>query len=182
MSSLQSAWNPHRVSVDIHSLHQPKRDWPPYVLQDVFMTKLSVYLHFQAIHVYCDSTVNGSKYGYGLFIRDYISADDNTDTEASRWLSAHMSSTRAELHAVLEALHIVVLLYKDAYFFVDSQAALYALQSTFPMDCDLVNKCLDLINDLKAASTTDHFSHQEVNRSRRDITERLTCDLSQISD
>ncbi|MPC86582.1 hypothetical protein E2C01_081416 [Portunus trituberculatus] len=52
MFLLQPAWNPHRVSVDIHSLYQPKRDWIPHVLQDMFMTKLSKYPHVQAIHVY----------------------------------------------------------------------------------------------------------------------------------
>ena len=146
MSPLQPAWNPHRVSVDIHSLHQPKRDWLPHVLQDMFMTKLSKYPHVQAIHVYCDGSVNGSRSGCGLFIRDYISASLYTDTEVSRRLPAPMSSTRAELYAVLEALHIVAPLHNNVYFFIDSQAALYALQSTSPMDCDLVNKCLDPVS------------------------------------
>ncbi|MPD03125.1 hypothetical protein E2C01_098748 [Portunus trituberculatus] len=92
MSPLQPAWNTHRVSVDIQSLHQPKRDWCPHVLQDMFMTKLSKYPHVQAIHVYCDG-----------------------------------------------------------------QAALYALQSTSPMACDLVNKCLDLIHTLEGAGAMVHF-------------------------
>ncbi|MPC34843.1 hypothetical protein E2C01_028245 [Portunus trituberculatus] len=39
-----------------------------------------------------------------------------------------------------------------------SQAALYALQSTSPMDCDLVNKCLDLIHALQGAGATVHFT------------------------
>ncbi|MPC86695.1 hypothetical protein E2C01_081531 [Portunus trituberculatus] len=38
------------------------------------------------------------------------------------------------------------------------QAALYALQSTSPMDCDLVNKCLDLIHALDDAGATVHFT------------------------
>ncbi|MPC50888.1 hypothetical protein E2C01_044722 [Portunus trituberculatus] len=61
MSPLQPAWNPHRVSADLHSLHQPKRDWFPHVLRDIFMTKLSKYPHVQAIHFYCDGSVNGSR-------------------------------------------------------------------------------------------------------------------------
>ncbi|MPC19963.1 hypothetical protein E2C01_012892 [Portunus trituberculatus] len=43
---------------------------------------------------------------------------------------AHMSSTRAELYTVQEALHIVAPLHKGVYFFVDSQAALYTFPST----------------------------------------------------
>ncbi|MPC76376.1 hypothetical protein E2C01_070786 [Portunus trituberculatus] len=62
-----------------------------------------------------------------------------------------MSSTRAELYAVLEALHIVA-------SSIRIQAALYALQSISPMDCDLVNKCLDLIHALEGAGATVHFT------------------------
>ncbi|MPC99209.1 hypothetical protein E2C01_094609 [Portunus trituberculatus] len=90
MSPLQPAWNLHLVSVDIHSVHQPKRDWLPHVLQDMFMTKLSKYPLVQAVHVYCDGSVNGSWSGCGLFICDYISANHYTDTEVSRWLLAHV--------------------------------------------------------------------------------------------
>ncbi|MPD04111.1 hypothetical protein E2C01_099782 [Portunus trituberculatus] len=74
MSLLQPAWIPHHVSVDIYSLHQPKRNWLPHLLQDMFMTRLFKYPHVQAIHVYCDGSVNGSSSTCGLFIRDYISA------------------------------------------------------------------------------------------------------------
>ncbi|XP_063865392.1 uncharacterized protein LOC135103279 [Scylla paramamosain] len=123
----------------------------------MFMTKLSKYPHVQAIHVYCDGSVSSSRSGCGLFIRDYISAIHYTDTEVSRRLPAHMSSTRAELYVVLEALRIVAPLSKDV-FFVDSKAVLYALQSTYPMDCDLVNKCLDLIHALESAGATVHFT------------------------
>ncbi|MPC68144.1 hypothetical protein E2C01_062341 [Portunus trituberculatus] len=94
----------------------------------MFMTKLSKYSNVQAIHVYCDGSVNGRS-RCRLFIRNYISANHYTDTEISRRLPAHMSSTKAELYAVLEALHIVAPLHKNVYFFDDSQAALYALQS-----------------------------------------------------
>ncbi|MPC26838.1 Protogenin B [Portunus trituberculatus] len=37
-------------------------------------------------------------------------------------------------------------------------AALYALRSISPMDCDLVNKCLDLIHAQEGAGTTVHFT------------------------
>ncbi|MPC97838.1 hypothetical protein E2C01_093174 [Portunus trituberculatus] len=122
MSPLQPAWNSHCVGVDIHFLHQPKRDWLPHELQDMFMTKLSKYPHILAIHVYCDGSVNGSMSTCGLFIRDYISANNYTDTEVS------------------------------------SQTALYALQSTSPMDCDLVSKCLDFIHALEGAGAAVHFT------------------------
>ncbi|MPC72105.1 hypothetical protein E2C01_066398 [Portunus trituberculatus] len=68
-----------------------------------------------------------------------------------------MSSARAELYAVLEALHIVAPLHKNVYFFIDIQAALYVIQSTSPMDYDLVNKCLDLIHTLEGVGAMVHF-------------------------
>ncbi|MPC53652.1 hypothetical protein E2C01_047550 [Portunus trituberculatus] len=96
--------------------------------------------------------------GCGLFICGYISANHYTDTEVSRWLPADMSSTRAEQNAALEALHIVAPLHKNVYFFVDSQASLCTLQSISPVDCELVNKCLDLIHALEGAGATVHFT------------------------
>ncbi|MPC21644.1 hypothetical protein E2C01_014637 [Portunus trituberculatus] len=90
-------------------------------------SKLCKYPNVQAIHIYCDGSVNGSRSGCGLFIRDYFSASHYIGTEVSRRLPAHMSSTRAELYAVLEALHIVAPLHMNVYFFIDSQVALYAL-------------------------------------------------------
>ncbi|MPC85850.1 hypothetical protein E2C01_080648 [Portunus trituberculatus] len=95
------------VLIFIHSLHQPKRDWLLRVLQDMSMTKLSKYSNVQAIHVYCDGSVNDSRSGCGLFI--------------------------LRLH-------------------------LYALQSTSPMNCDPVDKCLDLIHALEGAGATVHFT------------------------
>ncbi|MPC10208.1 hypothetical protein E2C01_002839 [Portunus trituberculatus] len=123
----------------------------------MFMTKLCKYPHVQAIHVYCDGSVNGSRSGCGLFIRDYISANLYTDTRFPDG-ALHTSSTRGELYAALEALHIVAPLHKNIYFFIDSQAALYVLQSTSPIDCDLVNKCLDLIHALEGAGATVHLT------------------------
>ncbi|MPC40068.1 hypothetical protein E2C01_033621 [Portunus trituberculatus] len=79
----------------------------------MFMAKLFKYPHVQAIHVYCDGSVNGSRSGCGLFIRDYISASYYTNTEVSRRLLAHSACL------VCSSIHL-------------------------PMDCDLVNKYLDL--------------------------------------
>ncbi|MPC19735.1 hypothetical protein E2C01_012661 [Portunus trituberculatus] len=119
--------------------------------------------HVQAIHVYCDGSVNGSRSGCGLFIRDYISANHYTDTEVSRWLPAHMSSTRAELYAVLEAHHIVAPLHKNVYFFIDNQAALYALQSISPMDCDL--DCTTIVHLEHHAQRANNYCKQPSTKS-----------------
>ena len=113
------------------------------------MHKLSNFPRVQAVHVYCDGSVDGSKSGCGLFIRNYTSSSEYTDTEVSKRLPDNLSSTRAELYAMLEGLQIVLPLGKDVYFFVDSQGALYSLLSPSPADCDLINKCLGVIDLLE---------------------------------
>ncbi|MPC44357.1 Proline synthase co-transcribed bacterial [Portunus trituberculatus] len=158
MSPLQPTWNSYRVSVNIHSLHQPKRDWLLHVLQDMFMTKLSKYPHDQAIHVYGDGTVHSSKSGCGLFIHDYISANHYTLTRRFPGGSLHTCLPLEQNCMLYWRRSILWRLRMNVYFFIDSQAALYALQSTSPMDCDIVNKCLDLIHTLEGAGNTVHFT------------------------
>ena len=142
-------WQPHRPSIDIECLAMPKGSWLPHVLKAHFMSKLSTYSQHEAIHVFCDGSVNGSKSGCGLFIRDYSSPTEYTDTEVSKRLPDNLSSTRAKLYAILEALRITVALRKHVYLFVDNQSALYAFKSTSPTDCDLVNHCLRILSVFK---------------------------------
>lgn len=65
------------------------------------------------------------------YLRDYISQTEYTDYEVSKRLPAHMSSTRTELYAILEGLHIVSGEGKPVYIFTDSQSALYELINVF---------------------------------------------------
>ena len=92
-----------------------------------------------------------------MFVRDYTTPSEYTDIEVSKRLPDHLSSTRAELYAILEALQITVALRKPVYLFVDSQCALYALLSSTPSDCDLVNKCLRALSLLENCGATAHF-------------------------
>ena len=151
-------WNPHSISIDIEKLTQPKESWLPHVLQDHFLTKLSTYPHTFAVHVYCDGSVQGSKTGCGLFIRDYTSPTEYNDTKISKRLPDHLSSTRAELYAIFEALCVTVALGKPVYLFVDSQSALYELKSSSPVDCDIVNLCLELLRQFQRLNLQVHFT------------------------
>ncbi|XP_050725085.1 uncharacterized protein LOC127002873 [Eriocheir sinensis] len=123
------------------------------------MTKLSAYPRTKAVHAFffCDGSVNGSRTGCELFVRDYTSPSIYTDTEVSKRLPDSLSSTRAELHAILESLHITVALWKTVYLFDDSQSALYALLSSSPSDCDIVNRCLSALSLLERCGATAHF-------------------------
>ncbi|KAK4318942.1 hypothetical protein Pmani_010031 [Petrolisthes manimaculis] len=82
-SPRQPTWRPHRVSVDIEKLTQRKSEWIPQVLRNHFVLKLSQYSHRQVIHIYCDGSVDGSKSGCGVLIRDYTTPDQYTDTESN---------------------------------------------------------------------------------------------------
>ena len=152
------SWRPHKVSVDIEELAAPKHNWFPHELKHHFMHKLCNYSRVQAVHVYCDGSVDGSKSGCGLFIHNYTSPSDYTDTEVSKRLPGNLSSTRAELYVILEGLQIVLPLGKDAYFFVDSQGALYSLLSPCPADGDLTNKCVGVIDLLERDNLRVHFT------------------------
>ncbi|XP_063848254.1 uncharacterized protein LOC135093209 [Scylla paramamosain] len=148
--------------------HDPRTPTTPY-----FRKILGVLT--SAFHVYSDGSVNGSRTGSGLFIRDYNSANHFTDTEVSRRLPSHMSSTRAELYSLLEALHIVAPLHKDVYFYVGNQAALYALQSTSPMDCDLIH-ALEVFVQGKHNFSTQQYSATLSNTA---ATEHSTIQLTE---
>lgn len=79
--------------MDIEKLSKPKGQWCPTELKAHFLEKLSNYPHAQSVHVYCDGSVEGSKTGCGIFVRDYISQTEYTDYEVSNRLPAHISST-----------------------------------------------------------------------------------------
>ncbi|MPC32495.1 hypothetical protein E2C01_025806 [Portunus trituberculatus] len=129
---------------------------------------------YYVIHVYCDGSINGTRSGFGLFICNYIFPNHYIDTEVPRQLPEHLSSTRAELYTVVEVLHIVAPLYKDVYFFVDSQTTLYALQSTSPMDYYFVNNCLGLIHTLEGAGAMVHFTWIRSHVGVSSLTKRQT--------
>lgn len=80
-------------------------------------------LQFQAVHVYCDGSIDGSKYGCGLFVRNYTFPAEYTKTEVSKRFPDYLSFTRAELYAVFEGLYIIIFGKKN----FDSQGTLYAL-------------------------------------------------------
>ena len=98
---------------------------------------------------FCDGSVDGSKSGWVLFIRDYVFPDQYTGTEVSRRLPGNLSSTKAVLYGILEALHIVTTFVKNVFLFVDSQAALRSLISPAPTSYDIVKKCLSDISNIE---------------------------------
>ena len=152
------SWRPHNVSVTMECLNPPKSLWYPHELRAHFMEQISTYPLVHAVHIYCDGSIDGSKSGCGVFIRSYNSPHDYTDLEISKRLPDHLSSTRAELYAILEGLRVVCPFGKDVFFFVDSQGALYELLSASPCDWDIVQQCLHAIDSLERDKHRVHFT------------------------
>lgn len=150
-------WSPYAVNIDIEKLCPPKAQWCEHVLKAHFLQKMSIYPRRQVIHVYCDGSVEGSKTGCGVVIRDYSLTNEYTEYTISKRLPDNLSSTRAELYAILEGLHVVSGMGKNVYFFIDSQSALYELVSSSPADCDIVNRCLTVIHSMQKINLQNYF-------------------------
>ena len=178
-------WSPCTVNVDIEKLSKPKGQWYKFELKAHFLEKLSQYPRKHVLHVYCDGSVEGSKTGCGVFIREFSSSGDYNDYEISKRLPNDLSSTRTELYAILEGLRAVSSMGKNVYFFVDSQSALYELLSSSPADCDIVNKCLNVLHAMESNNVLSYFiwvpSHIGLRFNER-VDSLARCAISDFSD
>ena len=129
------------MKIAIEKLSKPKEQWYVCELKAHFLEKLSQYPGRQVVHVYCDGSVEGTKTGCGLFVREHFSSQEFQDYEISKRLPNNLSSTRTELYATLEGLHAISNMGKNVYLFVASESALYELVCSSPADCDTVNTC-----------------------------------------
>ncbi|XP_066959103.1 uncharacterized protein [Macrobrachium rosenbergii] len=105
---------------------------------------------FNAIHVYCDGSFIENRAGCGIVIRECFEYGISTETRIARRISDYSSSTTAELYAIFEGLEYCVQKRKSVFFFVDSQSALFALNTKIPVDEDIVLKCRQRISVIKA--------------------------------
>ena len=64
-------------------------------------------------------------------------------------MSDHVSSTHAELLAIVSGLRLVHDRGKDLYVFVDSQSALSSLSSKTPLHEDITEQCRSLVSSME---------------------------------
>lgn len=87
-------------------------------------------------------------------------------TSTGMRLSNHISSTQAELWAILTALKEIEIINKDSYFFVDSRGALDSLNSKNPVFDHIVGECRLIAHRLRGQGRVIAFvwipSHVDV--------------------
>ena len=140
--------------------------------------------------MYCDGSVNGNKVGCGVIVREYYDNDVSVDELISKRIEDNTSSMAAELHAILEGLKVVVCKSKNVFVFVDSQSALFALNSKTPTNVDVVLDCKRLVCQLTERGLFVKFfwipSHIGIilNEAADDLakqaTQRPTIDIESI--
>ena len=94
-------------------------------------------------------SVNGERVGCGVVVREFFCEDTYDETLVMKRISDGSSSTSAELYAIYEGLKVVANKEKNVFIFVDSQSALFALNSQSPQNPDVIRDCKTKIYDLK---------------------------------
>ncbi|XP_069987694.1 uncharacterized protein [Penaeus vannamei] len=110
-------------------------------LKATYSHKINNLTRLNIAHVYCDGSVlEDGRAGCGVIIRQFTGSGVVTTSTGMR-LSNHISSTQAELWAILTALKEIEIINKDSYFFVDSRGALDSLNSKNPVFGHIVGEC-----------------------------------------
>ncbi|KAK3875587.1 hypothetical protein Pcinc_019546 [Petrolisthes cinctipes] len=108
-------------------------------------------------HVYCDGSImEDGKAGCGVLVID-SGKDMNVESEYIYRMADNVSSTQAELCAILFGLREVRDGMGDVCFFVDSQSAMESLNSKNPVYEEVVNQCKGLIEELKENGRNTKF-------------------------
>ena len=128
-----------------------KEDYGPHELRCLFLEKISEFPISNAIHIYCDGSVIENQAGCGIVIREFFERGISVENRITRRISDNSSSTITELYAIFEGLGHCLQKKKSVCCFVDSQSALFALNSKSPVDEDIVYKCRQRISVIKAS-------------------------------
>ncbi|XP_069983766.1 uncharacterized protein [Penaeus vannamei] len=115
--------------------------YEPGQLETTYSHKINSLTRLDIAHVYCDGSVlEDGRAGCGVIIRQFTGSRVVTTSTGMR-LSNHISSTQAELWAILTALKEIEIINKDSYFFVDSRGTLDSLNSKNPVFDHIVGEC-----------------------------------------
>ena len=150
-------WQCSRLDVCISRLDFKKNEYNLLELKQYFLNKINSLPKCKTVHMYCDGSVVGNKVGCGVVIREFFEDDVYTDDFISKRVEDNSSSTAAELHAILEGLKVAALKLKNLFVFVDSQSALFALNSKLPTNNDLVMNCKMIVCQLKEKGISVQF-------------------------
>lgn len=134
-------WEDQDINIDVDPLSMNKSMYEPGQLKATYSHKINSLTRLDIAHVYCDGSVlEDGRAGCGVIIRQFTGSGVVTTSTGMR-LSNHISSTQAELWAILTALKEIEIINKDSYFFVDSRGALDSLNSKNPVFDHIVGEC-----------------------------------------
>ena len=142
-------WEEESASVSILPLKKKKCMYNTMELRDEIESKLMALHDKNTAQVYCDGAVmENGRAGCGVLVR---SLEGNTiaETEHSFRISDNVSSTQAELCAILHGLRELKTREGNASFFVDSRSALESLTSRHPVHGDTAMMCKAALQDLR---------------------------------
>ncbi|KAK4318782.1 hypothetical protein Pmani_010205 [Petrolisthes manimaculis] len=150
-------WDDKFVDVTIPPLVKKKCMYSVVDLKKTVENNVSNIDNKRTAHVYCDgSIIEDGKAGCGVLVID-SGKDMNIESEYSYRIADNVSSTQAELCAILCGLREVRNGMGDLCFFVDSQSALESLNSKNPVYEEVVNLCKGLIEELEENGRNTKF-------------------------
>lgn len=141
-------WDDEFVDVTILPLAKKKCMYSAVDLKKIIVNAINVDYEKTA-QVYCDGSVmEDGKAGCGILVID-SGKEIHIESEYSYRIPDNVSSTQAELCAILFGLWKIKDGMGDVCFFVDSRSALESLNSKNPVYVEMVNQCKAVIEELK---------------------------------
>ena len=161
-------------------------------LAALFASRIDELPKQHCIHIYSDGSVaaNG-RAGIGVLVRDHRSTMVVEEEFMAR-VTDFVSSTQAELLAILAGLRLVFDRGSDLFFFVDSRSALESLNSKDPLYMETIIECRRFVSLMKREGRVINFmwipSHvglrhnERVDKLAKDATQNdeveVPCNLS----
>ncbi|KAG0714460.1 hypothetical protein GWK47_014109 [Chionoecetes opilio] len=177
-----SPWHNTQVTIIISPLDKKKHMYAPHELKYIVLEKLSPFWQANSTHVWCDGSVMESgRAGCGILVRQYDVHGVVTDTHHAYRLSDAISSTQAELSAILLGLGKVKDGVGDTFLYVDSRGALESLRSPHHVFEEIVNECMGILQGIERTGRSVTFiwvpSHVGITLNERvdDIAKQATC-------
>lgn len=181
-------WEEVLPNINIMPLTKKKCMYDTGELKRIIEENVSQMSSTDAAHVYCDGSVTETgRAGCGILVIDKVS-NEQVESEYYYRITNNVSSTLAELCAILYGLLEIRGGKGDVHFFVDSRSALESLVSKNPVCKDIADQCRAILNDLEKSKRKITFtwipSHVGIiNNERADKlaklgTERESIDLN----
>ncbi|XP_069168138.1 uncharacterized protein [Procambarus clarkii] len=178
--NMSAPWKVQKIDVEIVPLNVKKIHHEPGQLRCMYGSMISRLPRGNSLHVYCDgSVVEDGRAGCGVLIREYTEFG-TVDRKIELRLSNYISSTQAELQAILACLEEVRHDDKNVFVFVDSRGALESLNSRNPVFMSIVEDCKRRIAEIQLKGHSVKFmwipSHVGIvlNEVADDLAKRAT--------